>query len=132
MNTQVTELQEAIASINAEIVVKEAEIEGVQYEVDHFEYSISESEYDAYLDERYEGVNVCGFTYSASYALKELDPIAYRCMKSDYESDFDLDDCTEYTDMTEDLDNLNDDLGSLNSELQELQGELDDLESEAE
>ena len=125
MNTQVNELQNAIASINAEI-------EGLQYEVDHFEYSISESEYDAYLDECYDEVNVCGLTYSASRALKNLDPIAYRYFKSDYESNFDLDDCKEYTDKRDELESLQDSVEILESDLKKLQYYLDYLENEAE
>ena len=125
MNTQVNELQNAIASIIAEIVVKKKAIEGLQYEVDNFEYSISESEYNEFLDERYDEVNLCGLTYSASYALKKLDTVAYHCSKSNYESNFDLDDCKEYTDKR-------DELKFLESDLEQLQGELDDLENEAE
>lgn len=29
------------------------------------------------LDEIYEAVSICGYTYIASHALKEIDPIAY-------------------------------------------------------
>lgn len=118
MNKSINELQKTIASINAEI-------KNLQCEVDNFEYTCDESEFDAHLDECYKDVNVCGFTYSASYALKELDPIAYRCMKSDYEGTFDLNDCTEYTDMVEEL-------ASLESELESLNDELNDLENEVE
>ena len=45
------------------------------------------SRYDEMLDECHPEVSVCGFTYSPSHALKELDPIAYRCGFSDYCSD---------------------------------------------
>jgi len=40
--------------------------------------------YDDMLDDCYGEVNVCGYTYTASYALEELDPIAYRCGFNDY------------------------------------------------
>ena len=86
---------------------------------------MTEAEFDEYLDEIYDEVNVCGMTYSTSYALKNCDPVAYRCMKSDYEGSFDLDDCTEYTDMVKELE-------SLGSDLESLQDELDSLENEAE
>ena len=118
MNTQVTELQNVIASINAVIVVKKVVIEGLQYEVDNFEYSISESEYNDFLDQSYDEVNICGLTYSASYALKKLDPIAYNCSKSDYESNFDLNDSAEYTEKCDELEQLQDELESLESDLQ--------------
>ena len=125
MNAQINELQNVIASINAEIVVKKEEIEGLEYEVDHFEYSCTESEYDAFLDQNYDEINICGLTYSASSALKNLDPIAYSCSKSDYESNFDLENCAEYTEKRDELEQLQD-------ELEQLQDELDNLENEAE
>ena len=34
-------------------------------------------DFDDYLDEVHGRVQVCGYVYSASYALKEVDPIAY-------------------------------------------------------
>ena len=132
MNTQVNELQNVIASINAEIVVKKEEIEGLEYEVDHFEYSCTESEYDYFLDQNYGEVNICGLTYSASSALKNLDPIAYSCSKSDYESNFDLENCAEYTEKRDELEQLQDDLKFLEIDLEQLQDELDNLENEAE
>lgn len=35
--------------------------------------------YDEMLDDAHEDVVVAGFTFSTSRALRELDPIAYRC-----------------------------------------------------
>ena len=43
--------------------------------------------YDDYLDEMYPETTIAGFNYSTSYALKEIDPIAYRCGLSDYASE---------------------------------------------
>lgn len=40
--------------------------------------------YDEMLDECYEETEIAGYTYQTSYALKELDPVAYRCGKNDY------------------------------------------------
>ena len=60
--------------------------------------------------------------FYASDILKSCDPVAYRCSKSDYESNFDLDDCEEYND-------LKDQLSDLESELEELNDQLDDLQS---
>jgi hypothetical protein len=36
------------------------------------------------LDDCEGPVELCGMTYRASYALKELDPTAYRCAFNDY------------------------------------------------
>ena len=40
--------------------------------------------YDEVLDEMYPEVNTVGCTFSPSYALKQLDRIAYRCGMLDY------------------------------------------------
>tara|TARA_R110002020_G_scaffold291323_1_gene506782 strand:+ start:338 stop:508 length:171 start_codon:yes stop_codon:yes gene_type:complete len=47
---------------------------------------VSEEEYDEILDDCYGEIEVCGLTYWASSLLKCIDPIAYRCGLSDYES----------------------------------------------
>ena len=47
---------------------------------------VSEEEYDDMLDDCYGEIEVCGLTYWASSLLKRIDPIAYRCGLSDYES----------------------------------------------
>ena len=118
MNTQINELQTVITLINAEIIAKKNAIH-------NFEYSCTEREYNDFLDQIYGEVNICGITYSASRALKNLDPIAYRCSKSDYESNFDLENCAEYIEKRDELEQLQ-------NELEQLQDELDDLENEAE
>ena len=40
--------------------------------------------YDEMLDECYGQVEIGGLFYSTSLALKEVDPIAYRCGRNDY------------------------------------------------
>ena len=54
------------------------------YEAEDAAYEVAERTYDDMLDDCYEDVNVCGYTYSPSVALERLDPIAYRCGLSDY------------------------------------------------
>ena len=59
-----------------------------------FEYSDSDGDgltgwelherYDEVLDEVYEPVTVTGMQYQTSRALRELDPIAYRCGFNDW------------------------------------------------
>ena len=43
-----------------------------------------EEQFDDMLDEVYEDVAVAGYTYATSRALRELDPIAYRCAFNDW------------------------------------------------
>ena len=49
------------------------------------EYEI-EQKYDEYLDEVYGEIEICGFKYAASRALKNVDEIAYRVGFADWES----------------------------------------------
>ena len=116
-----------IEQVQAEIENIELIISELKSEIDGFEYSLTEAEFDEYLDESYDEVNICGMTYSASHVLKECDPIAYRCTKSEYEGNFDLDDCAEYTDMLEELESLESDFESLQDELDNLENEVDQV-----
>ena len=112
-----------IEQVKTEIENLELNITELKAEIDNFEYSMTEAEFDYYLDEDGKQHTSVGSFYPSDI-LKSCDPVAYRCAKSDYESNFDLDDCTEYTDMVEELE-------SLESDLESLQDELDSLESEA-
>ncbi len=40
--------------------------------------------YEEMLDDCEGLVELCGMTYSASYVLREIDPVAYRCGFNDY------------------------------------------------
>ena len=50
------------------------------------ENGITEEEYNEMLDDCYEMVKVCGHEYYPSYALKNLDNIAYNCGFNDYKN----------------------------------------------
>ena len=123
-NNASNENMRSIEQVNYEIENIKLNITELQADINSFEYSLSESEFDDYLDEEGEQHTSVGSFYPSDI-LKSCDPVAYRCAKSDYEGNFDLDDCTEYTDMVEELD-------SLESDLESLQDELNSLESEAE
>ena len=41
--------------------------------------------YDDMLDDCYGDVEICGYTYPASQALYDVDPVAYRCGRGDWE-----------------------------------------------
>lgn len=49
------------------------------------EVEVTESEYEDVLDEIYGDVEICGMRYSSGRALRDLDPVAFRCGKIDYE-----------------------------------------------
>ena len=113
-----------IEQVQVEIKNLELTISELKSEIDGFEYSLTEAEFDELLDEEGEQHTSVGSFYPSDI-LKSCDPVAYRCAKSDYEGSFDLDDCTEYTEMVKELE-------SLESDLQSLQDELDSLENEVE
>ncbi len=45
-----------------------------------------EDAYENMLDDCYDEVDICGYKYNPSRALKETDPIAFNCGLADYKS----------------------------------------------
>ena len=113
-----------IEQVQTEIENIELNISELKADIDNFEYSLTDSEFDEILDGEGEQHTSVGSFYPSDI-LKSCDPIAYRCAKSGYESNFDLDDCAEYTEKRDELEQLE-------SDLESLQDELNDLENEAE
>ena len=113
-----------IEQVQTEIENLELNISELKADIDNFEYSVTDAEFDDHLDEEGEQRTSVGSFYPSDI-LKNCDPIAYRCAKSEYEDNFDLDDCTEYTDMVEELESLKDELESLQDELNDLEGEAE-------
>lgn len=128
--TNLETLKAQITKLESSIVIKQSEITSKQSEIDNFEYECSDDEFSDWIDSIYPEVTIGSLTFSPSDIMKELDPIAYRCGKSDYESNYDLDDCEEYNDLKDESESLEGELSDLEGELEELQDELDNLESE--
>lgn len=99
----------------------------LKIDINSFEYECSESEFDEYLDDEGEQQTSVGGFYPSDI-LKSCDPVAYRCAKSDYEANYDLDDCEEYVSMQDELESLESDLEDLENDLENLQDELESLE----
>lgn len=123
-------IQDQIEALEHNISELNNEIESKQKEIDSFEYEMSESEFDDYLDDCYPTVTVAGMVFCASDILKSCDPVVYRCIKSDCESDYELDDLDEYQDLKDELEALEGQLEDLESELEDFQDQLDSLDSE--
>ena len=128
--TNLETLKAQIARLETVIIEWKDNIIAKQSEIDNFEYECSESEFDEMLDDCHEAYQLGGMTFYPSDILKSCDPIAYRISKSEYESNYDLDDVEEYNDLKDELESLEEELSDLESELEELQDELDSLESE--
>ena len=129
MNT-IEQVQNAIAEVESKLANVNQQIKDKQHNIETFEYSCTDDEYDQMLDDVYGNVEICGMIYSSSRALKLLDPVAYRCAKNDFESDYDLDNCEEYSDLKDELEALEDQLSDLENDLSELNDELDSLEND--
>lgn len=119
-------INQQIEMLESKIDAIKADIENKQSEINNFEYEISESDFDEFLDDNEQSVNVCGIEFYPSDILKSCDPIAYRCAKSDYESNYDLDDVEEYSELKEDLEALESELEDFESELEALESEIED------
>lgn len=122
MNT--LNIEQQIEAIEAEMNSINEQIENLQSQLDHFEYEVSESEFDDFLDECYDVVTVAGMEFYPSDVLKSCDPIAYRCAKSEYESNYDVEDCAEWQELDKELLDLRYKLEDLESDLEALQDEL--------
>lgn len=62
-------------------------------------YHEIEDMYEDMLNECYEPVSICGFNYDQGHALRNLDPIAFRCGVCEWEGEeFDE---VHFSDMTE-------------------------------
>ena len=117
-------IEQQIAVIEAEMNSTNEQIENLQAQLDHFEYEASEEEFNDFLDACYESVTIAGMKFYPSDVLKSCDPVAYRCAKSDYESNYDVEDCAEWQDLDRELLDLRYKLEDLESDLEALQDEL--------
>ena len=104
-----------IEQVQTAIENLELDIAELKSDIDNFEYSTTDAEFDDVLDE--DGVQHTSVgSFYPSDILKNCDPVAYRCAKSEYEGNFDLDNLTEYMDMVEELESLKDELDNLENE----------------
>lgn len=102
--------------------------------IENFDASdyVSESDYDDMLDDCYEDVEICGYTYSTSVVLKRVDNVAYRCGFADYVGTTDLDDIEEYRDLVaerNDVDEQHEKLGDYLQRLYDVRAQLNDKEN---
>lgn len=129
MNT-IEQVRAQIRHLERDIEDKQGEICDAQVNIENFEYEASESEFDEFLDEIEGSITVAGMEFLPSDILKSCDPVAYRCAKNDFESDYDLDNCEEYSDLKDELESLEGQLSDLENDLSELNSELDLLEND--
>ena len=129
MNT-IEQVRAQIRHLERDIEDKQGEICTAQSNIETFEYEASESEFDEFLDEIEGSITVAGMEFFPSGILKSCDPVAYRCAKNAFESDYVLDNCEEYSDLKDELEALEDQLSDLENDLSELNDETDSLEND--
>ena len=81
----------------------EKDIVECQNDIDNFELVITDEEFSNYLNETYTSIEIEGIEFCPSVILRKCDPIAYRLLKSDMESNLDLNDFAKYTELQEKL-----------------------------
>ena len=94
----------------------EEKIEYLEETKEKLENEFDEEEYDEMLNEIYEEVNICGYKYEPSHALKLIDEIAYDTGFNEWQSE-----CI--TEKEEEIDN---EIQDLEDEIQELQEEYEE------
>ena len=78
-------------------------------------------QYDMMLDECHDEVDVCGYKYAPSQALKQLDPTAYRCGFLDYLDGLDIEESDEWKELEEQIEDIRSQIEQLENELEELE-----------
>lgn len=92
-------------------------IRDIETRIENFDATdyIDYSQYADMLDDVYGEIEICGYIYSASVALKRIDPIAYEQRFRNYCDTINLDDVQEYRELTEELEALCVELDELQS-----------------
>lgn len=123
-------IQQQIAELESKLLDSQKELSDIQNDIDNFDASdyVTEDDYDEMLDDCHGDIDICGYSYSASRVLQEVDPIAYRCGYNDYVDSIDLDAIVEYCELTEQKDELESEIEDIESELENLNDELSDIE----
>jgi hypothetical protein len=86
MNTKQGTIKGQTRDILQEInhVAKQLDYESLESIMQKFTRYGTSEQYDEWLNEVYGEIEICGFKYYASYAFKEVDPIAYGCGYGEY------------------------------------------------
>ena len=55
---------------------------------------MTDNDFIEFINETNPEVTICGLTFSPGDILKEMDPVAFRCFKSDFEASMEEDEAT--------------------------------------
>ena len=65
-------------------IIEEKEFDTASEVAQYIIENLDEDVYDEMLDECYEEIEICGYSYAPSIALYRVDKIAYQCGMNDY------------------------------------------------
>ena len=130
-------MKNSIELLRAEVEMKEQEIRKMrsmisakekqqdQIEFDPEDY---EEQFDELLDESIPEIEIGNLTYSPSYVLKNVDPVAYRCSLNDFVDSLDVEkESDEYEALQNEIDQLQSDIEDLENEIEDLENQIADL-----
>ena len=81
-------------------------VQAAQHALDSYEVDTDSREVVEMYEDMLDGdgdVTVCGYSYSPSRILKEVDPVAYRCGANDYADSLEKDNFADYRELQEAL-----------------------------
>jgi predicted nucleic acid-binding Zn-ribbon protein len=128
------EFETRLSTLEAEKQALENYLSDLKTELDNFDQSdyLSNSDYDNFLDEVFGDVEICGYTYSSSKALEDVDSIAYRCGFTDYCDSVEKDSIPEYQILENRISVTESDIEDLESEISDLTEQYEEFEASQE
>ena len=109
--------------LKTRIMVTEKRISELENAIEKFDVAdvYSEDMFENNASDDYGTVDVCGYTHDALTLLKKIDEVAFRQEYLNWCDQFDCEDCDEYNNMVDKLEELTDQLDELTDQLDELE-----------
>lgn len=126
--TNLKSLNISLESLQAELTDLQSQLESKQTLL-----SLFEIDPDDYIEDYENCLDECNGEFmgmSASYILKECDPIAYRWGLNDYCDSIDLSTDSEYHGIEEEIEELEEAISNIESEIEEIENDIEELENE--
>jgi len=119
----IVEKQETLAELKGQLEYWEIVQRDLEYQIANFEVDTDDFEDDfcRMLDEMYEEIKLGSGTYSYSSTYKEMNETGFNCDLADYANGIDKDECREYVNLTEELEEADNKIEELEYEIEELE-----------
>lgn len=125
LRAEVEMKEQEIRKMQALIADKEKQQEQIELDPDDFA-----DQFDEFMDEDFPEIEIGSLTYSPSYVLKNVDPVAYRCSLNDFVDSFDVEDSDEYKALQEEIDDIQEEIYHLRFDIEDLESEIEDMENQ--